>query len=69
SGGVSANKLLRKRLAETAQDLGIKYFCPPLKYTTDNAAMIAVAGYFAYKKQPEKFEDWQTVVMQPNLSL
>lgn len=69
SGGVSANKLLRARLSETAKTLGIKYFCPTMKYTTDNAAMIAAAGYFSYIKHPEKFKGWQTVTMQPNLSL
>ena len=43
AGGVSANKTLRKKLQE-ASDLPV--FMPDLKYCTDNAAMIASAGYF-----------------------
>ncbi len=46
SGGVSANKLLRENLHKTATEAGLKYFQPPMEYTTDNATMIAVAGYF-----------------------
>jgi N6-L-threonylcarbamoyladenine synthase len=45
SGGVSANKLLRSELQKNAQQKGIKYFQPLAEYTTDNAAMIALAGY------------------------
>ncbi len=55
SGGVSANKLLRSELQKNSAEAGIKYFQPPMEYTTDNAAMIAVAGYFTYlgnKKTP-----------------
>lgn len=48
SGGVSANKLLRSELQKNTTEAGLKYFQPPLKYTTDNAAMIAIAGYFTY---------------------
>ena len=50
SGGVSANKILRERLQKESAELGINYSCPPMEYTTDNAAMIAVAGYFSYLK-------------------
>ena len=50
SGGVSANKLLRSELQKNTLEAGIKYFQPPMEYTTDNAAMIAVAGYFNYLK-------------------
>ncbi len=42
AGGVSANKTLRKKLSETNYEV----FMPGLKYCTDNAAMIASAGYF-----------------------
>jgi N6-L-threonylcarbamoyladenine synthase len=45
SGGVSANKLLRSELQKNSQQEGIKYFKPFAEYTTDNAAMIALAGY------------------------
>lgn len=47
-GGVSANSEMRNVFAKTGQQLGWATFIPPLEYTTDNAAMIAVAGYFKY---------------------
>ena len=47
-GGVSANSAMRKTIAETGQKLGWNTFIPPFQYTTDNAAMIAIAGYFKY---------------------
>lgn len=46
AGGVAANKGLRKRMQEEMDNLGIKLTVPNFKYCTDNAAMIAVAGYF-----------------------
>ncbi|MBO8126286.1 MAG: tRNA (adenosine(37)-N6)-threonylcarbamoyltransferase complex transferase subunit TsaD [Firmicutes bacterium] len=46
SGGVSANMALRERLEAVAKERGAQFFAPPLKYTTDNAAMIASAGYY-----------------------
>ena len=49
SGGVSANKLLRSELQKNAEQRKIKYFQPLPEYTTDNAAMIALAGYFSAK--------------------
>jgi N6-L-threonylcarbamoyladenine synthase len=45
SGGVSANALLRKRMETRVTSLGIPLFVPALQYCTDNAAMIAGAGY------------------------
>jgi len=50
AGGVSANSGLRMALLETAEKLGWKMFIPPFKYTTDNAAMIAITGYYKYLK-------------------
>ena len=50
AGGVSANSELRKALVEAQDKEGWNIFIPPLEYTTDNAAMIAVAGYFKYLK-------------------
>ncbi|ASG67208.1 tRNA N6-adenosine threonylcarbamoyltransferase [Francisella halioticida] len=48
SGGVSANKLLRQRLEELSKDNGYQIFFPPMKYCTDNGAMIALAGAYRY---------------------
>lgn len=49
AGGVSANSAIRSRLTELCEEKNINLSIPPLKYCTDNAAMIAAAGYFAYK--------------------
>lgn len=47
AGGVSANRLLRQRLAHIDADV----FFPPLEYCGDNGAMIAYAGYLHYQAQ------------------
>jgi len=44
SGGVSANRFLRERLAEAARREGARVYYPRIEFCTDNAAMIAVAG-------------------------
>lgn len=48
AGGVAANKGIRERLSKICNDAGIEYSFPEIKYCTDNAAMIATAGYFYY---------------------
>ena len=45
AGGVAANRALRERLQAEAVRHGFNLFAPALKYCTDNAAMIAVAGH------------------------
>ena len=50
AGGVSANSGLREALEEMCKDLGVELLKPDIKYCTDNAAMIAAAGYYAYLK-------------------
>ncbi len=47
-GGVAANSLLRSRIAEEGEKRGWRTFIPERRFTTDNAAMIAVAGYYKY---------------------
>ncbi|MCX8033088.1 MAG: tRNA (adenosine(37)-N6)-threonylcarbamoyltransferase complex transferase subunit TsaD [Thermoleophilia bacterium] len=44
TGGVAANSLLRRRLVERGQELGLRVAVPSLKYCTDNAAMIGAAA-------------------------
>ena len=44
-GGVAANSQLRRDLAAALAPLGIRLFVPPPRYCTDNAAMIAAAGF------------------------
>jgi len=48
AGGVSANSGLRRAISSAGEKAGWKVYIPPLSYTTDNAAMIAVTGYFKY---------------------
>jgi N6-L-threonylcarbamoyladenine synthase len=71
SGGVSANSHLRSELAIATKENKLKYFQPQMKYTTDNAAMIAAAGYFKFLKNKNaciKPGAWKKVVMNANLS-
>ncbi|MCD8444911.1 tRNA (adenosine(37)-N6)-threonylcarbamoyltransferase complex transferase subunit TsaD [Tenacibaculum finnmarkense] len=49
AGGVSANSEIRKRLALAEKHWGWTTYIPKFEYTTDNAAMIAIAGYLKYK--------------------
>ena len=50
AGGVSANSGLRKAVLDEAKKHGRKTYIPAFKFTTDNAAMIAITGYFKYQK-------------------
>jgi N6-L-threonylcarbamoyladenine synthase len=50
AGGVAANRGLRERLAGRCEEAGIPLVIPPLSLCTDNAAMIAAAGYIQYQK-------------------
>lgn len=47
-GGVSANSGIRQAMAHAREELGWKTFIPKFEYTTDNAAMIGITGYFKY---------------------
>jgi len=48
AGGVSANSYLRSELEQLAKTNNFSLFIPKFEYCTDNAAMIAIAGYFKY---------------------
>ena len=48
AGGVAANQGLRTAMQEVAEELNVDLSIPPMKYCTDNATMIAAAGYYAY---------------------
>lgn len=48
AGGVAANNGLREEIMKMCNKLNVALSFPPMKYCTDNAAMIAAAGYFAY---------------------
>jgi len=51
AGGVSANSGLRQALLDAGKKHHWKVYIPPFSYTTDNAAMVAQAGYFKYLKK------------------
>ncbi len=76
SGGVAANQELRKQLKSRVYSLKpeVNFLVPPKSLCTDNAAMIALAAYFKFKKlnisQQKKLKnDWQKIKVAPNLSL
>ena len=48
AGGVSANSALRSAFEEYSQKYGWKIHIPKFAYTTDNAAMVAISGYYKY---------------------
>jgi len=63
AGGVACNNVLRQQMASR---LSVPLRYPPPKLCTDNAAMVAAAGYFRYKAGA--FADWDMDVL-PNLEL
>lgn len=65
-GGVAANRGLREALTERCEREGMTLRVPPLKYCTDNAAMIGAAAYLKWKSG--EFAP-QTMKAEPGLSL
>ncbi len=58
-GGVSANSFLRKELTVLIESHKIKTYVPKINYSTDNAAMIGINGYFKFKESNfGKFSDF-----------
>jgi len=49
-GGVAANSALRNAITTEGQKRGWSTFLPELRFTTDNAAMIAIVGFYKYQK-------------------
>jgi N6-L-threonylcarbamoyladenine synthase len=68
-GGVSANVMLRERLGTEvkAQLLGVAFLPSDKLYVTDNAAMIAAAGYWRLKKGEK--HDWKKIEAKPEWNL
>ncbi len=50
AGGVSANSGLRDAITEAGKRRGWRTYLPPFKFTTDNAAMIAISGLYRYEQ-------------------
>lgn len=69
AGGVSANQRLREMVAHILpKDMYLTY-CKNLTLCTDNAAMIASAGYQKYKKNPTRYKKWRPIKVDPNLAV
>ena len=66
AGGVSANSKLRKELINLGAQTNCNVFIPSIEFCTDNAAMIAMSGYFMYK---EKLFAKQTVTPQARINI
>lgn len=58
AGGVSANSALQKALVETGCKYGWDVYIPKLGYSLDNAAMVAVTGYYKYLKKEFASQDF-----------
>lgn len=62
TGGVSANKRLRHKIFERTEKMHISFYFPEkIEFCTDNAAMIAGAGYWKYTKNSAENWTWQSV--------
>ena len=57
TGGVAANGALRKAVATKCEKSGFKSWFPDPIFCTDNAAMIACAGYHIFNSSPESKAD------------
>ena len=68
AGGVSANLHLRNKMDEEAKKIGAKVYYPPLKLCTDNAAMIASAGYYNFINK-KSIVDPRSLVPTSNIAL
>ena len=66
AGGVASNSALRAAAKEACEENGITFYCPPPILCTDNAAMIACAGYYDYLHGKRSGLDLNAV---PNLAL
>ena len=66
AGGVPANLYIRNKFEELKKKQGLEIFYPELRLCTDNAAMIAAAGYYHYIKGEQSDLSLNAI---PNLKL
>jgi len=69
AGGVAANKKLRETLGSKVKDMGLEFLVPEFKLCTDNAAIIALAGYYLSQKKKPKVEDFKNIKADPGWEL
>ncbi|HNP74929.1 MAG TPA: tRNA (adenosine(37)-N6)-threonylcarbamoyltransferase complex transferase subunit TsaD [bacterium] len=69
AGGVAANKKLRADLKAAAEKNNFQFRVPEFKLCTDNAAMIAIAGYYLSRKHHPQKDGWQKISADPNWEL
>ncbi|MBI4994854.1 tRNA (adenosine(37)-N6)-threonylcarbamoyltransferase complex transferase subunit TsaD, partial [Candidatus Peregrinibacteria bacterium] len=69
AGGVSANTRLREWTKKLLPPEIRLRFCENISLCTDNATMIAAAGYFKFKKNPAKYKKWRPIIADPNFDL
>ena len=69
AGGVAANVMLREELGKKVKKElpNVKYYYPTLDLCTDNALMIAMAGYYHFLQKD--FADWKKLDADPNWEL
>lgn len=70
-GGVSANGRIKQTLRDTISEIipAEQIYFPTRELTGDNALMIALAGYFKYKKSPNDFQNSENIQANGNLRL
>lgn len=69
AGGVSANSLLRAELIKLANQVNGKAFIPKFEYCTDNAAMIAITGYYKFLSSKLELDNKISMTQSPNARL
>jgi N6-L-threonylcarbamoyladenine synthase len=65
AGGVSANSGLRNAVTELGKKMKLNVYIPPFKFTTDNAAMIAITGYYKYLQKEFVGQDVAPMARMP----
>jgi N6-L-threonylcarbamoyladenine synthase len=65
AGGVSANSGLREAMVKLAEKMNFKVYIPEFRFTTDNAAMIAITGYYKYLNKDFTAQDVAPLARMP----